>query len=114
MNRCILCSLESLLLQGVGHVATSRKAVCQSGEVLVIVLDPKCRNRLVAELLELRSQLRISFRCKYLRWNPNGLDFLLVEQGGVGHRNTVYKWVALKSLISLYPEGFGCIGGSCR
>lgn len=67
----------------------------KSWKILVVVVDTKCRDSLVAELLELRRELRVSLRRHDLSWHSHIFDLLLVEERWMGHADAVDEVLAL-------------------
>ena len=87
----ILCSLHAILLLGVAGVASYRKAMGQTGEVLVIVLDVQGRNRTVSVRFQLGRELLVVLRRHYLYRYAYGVDFLFLKKRRMGGGDAVDK-----------------------
>lgn len=85
----ILCPLQRLLLLYIALIALNGETVVRSGEILIVVFEIQARDYAVRVRFQFWCQLRVVLRGDDLHRDADGVDFLLLEEGGVRGRNAV-------------------------
>ena len=83
-RRRILRPLQILPLLRITLIALGREAVLCTGEILVIVGDPECRDRGITVLLQFRGEHRIVFWGDDLHGDSDIGDLFFSQDGRVG------------------------------
>ena len=107
-----LCAFKALLLDRIAGIASDCKAVAQTGEKFVSVVQAQGWNGLVAELPQLGRQLMIVFRRNDLDGHATVLDLASGEETGVGCRDTVDQMVAVGSQLKHRPAAVAVSHGA--